>query len=213
MEKNLSFQSIFMYLEVTQMVIQLFMSHTKLDERFCDRFDRAAARVGVKVFRSEFEEIKPPAWKTIKKAMDASSALFLLVGKQLVKAQEASEEDPKSREEWKHTRNWIAYEIGLACQRGIDVWVCCDDVKINFPVPYLNNYTIYAEQKWMRTILEEYSEEETFPLGKWDRKDRCVFKKCRATYNLHSGIPKNGEVICPTCLRTNVYTEGWLLEE
>ena len=51
------------------MVVQLFMSHTKLDENFCDKFDRAAARVGVKVFRSEFKEIKPPAWKTMKKAM------------------------------------------------------------------------------------------------------------------------------------------------
>lgn len=49
------------------MVVQLFMSHTKLDENFCDKFDRAAARVCVKVFRSEFEEIKPPAWKTRKK--------------------------------------------------------------------------------------------------------------------------------------------------
>jgi len=48
------------------MVVQLFMSHTKLDENFCDKFDRAAARVCVKVFRSEFEEIKTPAWKTKK---------------------------------------------------------------------------------------------------------------------------------------------------
>lgn len=68
------------------MVVQLFMSHTKLDKKFCDKFDIAAARVGVKVFRSEFEEIKPPAWQTIKKAMDASSAMFLLVGKKLVEA-------------------------------------------------------------------------------------------------------------------------------
>lgn len=143
--------------------------------------------------------------------MDASSALFLLVGKELVKAQEAS--DSKSREEWKHTQNWIAYEIGLACQRGIDVWVCCDSVKINFPVPYLNNYAIYGDQKWMRTILEGYSEGETFPLGKWDRKDRCIYKECRATYNLHSKIDVNKDVICPTCLRVNRYTKGWLLKE
>ena len=126
------------------MVVQLFMSHTKLDKDFCDRFEIVAVRVGVKVFRSEFEEIKPPAWKTIKEQMDASSAMFLLVGKQLVKAQAASEKDPKLREEWKHTQNWIAYEIGLACERGIDVWVYCDHVKINFPVPYLNNYAIYG---------------------------------------------------------------------
>lgn len=56
-----------MQLRDEQMVIQLFMSHTKLDKNFCDRFDIMAARVGVKVFRSEFEKIKPPAWSTIKK--------------------------------------------------------------------------------------------------------------------------------------------------
>jgi len=195
------------------MVVQLFMSHTKSDKEFCDRFDVAAARVGVKVFRSEFEEIKPPAWKTIKKAMDASSAMFLLVGKELVKAQKASEKDPILREEWKHTQNWIAYEIGLACARKIDVWVVCDGVKINFPVPYLNNYAIFGEQKWIRDILEIYSKEETFPLGKWDRKDSCIYKECKATYNFHSAVKKGEEVICPTCLRTNIYAEDWLLEE
>lgn len=192
------------------MVVQLFMSHTKRDKEFCDEFDVAAARVGVKVFRSEFEEIKSPAWKTIKKQMDASSAMFLLVGKQLVKAQEASEKDSESREEWKHTQNWIAYEIGLACERGIDVWVWCDDVGINFPVPYLNNYAIYGEQKFIRTVLEEYGESGSYHSPK-ARKDWCIYEKCGAKYNLHSMIPVNGEVICPTCLKVNIYTSGWLL--
>ena len=196
------------------MVVQLFMSHTKLDKDFCDRFDIMAARVGVKVFRSEFEKIKPPAWKTIKRAMDNSSALFLLVGKKLVKAQRASEKDIKLREEWKHTQNWIAYEIGLACERGIDVWVCCDDLKINFPVPYLDNYAIYGSREFWRMILEEYSKGKSFPVVKGSiTADRCIYKSCRATYNLHSRIYKNGEVICPTCLRINVYNKGWLLEE
>lgn len=133
--------------------IQLFMSHTKLDKDFCNRFDIAAARVGIKVFRSEFEKIKPPAWKTIKRQMDASSAMFLLVGKKLVNAQKASEKNVKLRKEWKHTQNWIAYEVGLACERGIDVWVWCDvGANINFPVPYLNNYVLQGyeayEKEW-----------------------------------------------------------------
>ena len=41
---------------------------------------------------------------------------------------------------WEYTQNWIAFEIGVACDKGIDVWVICDDESINFPVPYLNNY-------------------------------------------------------------------------
>ena len=194
------------------MVIQLFMSHTKLDKNFCDRFDIMAARVGVKVFRSEFEKIKSPAWRTIKKAMDASSAMFLLVGKELVKAQEASDEDPKAREEWKHTQNWIAYEIGLACERGIDVWVWCDGVTINFPVPYLNNYVLHGVGSVMRSVIELYSEGESVPLGVWGREVRCAYKRCKATYGLHSKVAIDGEVTCPTCLKIYTFPEGWQLD-
>lgn len=48
------------------MVVQVFMSHTKRDRECCDKFDSVAARVGLRVFRSEFETIKTPAWKTIR---------------------------------------------------------------------------------------------------------------------------------------------------
>lgn len=101
----------------------------------------------------------------------------------------------------------------MACERGIDVWVWCDKVETNFPVPYLNNYAILGDQKTMRAILEEYSEGESFPLGKWDRNDRCVYKKCGARYNFHSKIDIGGKVTCPTCLRRNIFEGGWLLDK
>jgi len=107
---------------------QIFVSHTKLDKDFRDRFDIATSREGAKVFRSELEALESPPWKTIKDAVSNSSALFLLVGKELVAAQSASETDLTAKEQWKFTQNWIAYEIGLACQLGIDVWVLCDSV-------------------------------------------------------------------------------------
>ncbi|MHC3130081.1 MAG: hypothetical protein IBV52_08425 [Candidatus Bathyarchaeota archaeon] len=201
------------------MVVQLFMSHTKLDKTFCNMFDVVAARVGIKVFRSEFEEIKPPAWDTIKEAMDVSSAMFLLVGKELVKAQEDSEKDPKLREDWKHTQNWIAYEIGLACAKGIDVWVYCDNVKINFPVPYLNNYAIYGSLphkkhlNWLKYKLNVYAHGGKYLLtDDSHRKVTCPNVNCKATFNLHSIIPEKGTVTCPTCLKTMVFANGFLLK-
>ena len=36
---------------------QVFVSHTKKDEKFCDAFDRVCARVGIIAFRSEFEKM------------------------------------------------------------------------------------------------------------------------------------------------------------
>ncbi len=177
----------------------VFMSHTKLDYDFCNRFDVAAARVGIKVFRSEFEDIKPPAWKTIKSKIDKSSAMFLLIGKELMKAQKMEEQNNEKRKSWKHTQNWIAYEVGLACSKGIDVWVLCDyDVEMNFPVLYLNNYALginaVGERKggigFLRYILGRYNEGYKFPLG-WDKKIKafCPYEDCKIAFNMYSTVP------------------------
>lgn len=200
------------------MVVSLFMSHTKLDEDFCDKFDRVAAREGVRVFRSEFEEIKSPAWLTIKEEMEQSSAMFLLVGKWLVRSQELSDASKEYKERWKFTQNWISYEVGLACQLGIDVWVICDHIKINFPVPYLNNYEIFGPRslknmKWYRSIFKHYNNGGRFQLG-FDNKYTlsCPHFNCKSFFNFHSKIRKKSEVVCPTCLRKMIMEEGWLLE-
>ena len=63
------------------MAVQVFVSHTQKDVEFLDIFDRACARVGIKAFRSEFENIELPAWKTIRNEIRKSRVLFLLVGK------------------------------------------------------------------------------------------------------------------------------------
>lgn len=199
------------------MKAQVFMSHTKLDSECCDKFDSAAARVGLKVFRSEFEEIGSPAWKTIKDEVDKSSALFLLVGKELVGIQKSSNFDSEHRESWKFTQNWISYEVGLACQRGIDVWVICDNVRINFPVHYLNNYDVWGIRrevrgslKWIKWVFNEYSEGNSFPVGR-PRNWKYVCPHCGVAFNLHSTIHENEEVPCPSCLGSMHFANGWLL--
>lgn len=194
------------------------MSHTKLDRKCCDEFDIAASRVGLKVFRSEFETIKSPAWRTIKDEINKSNALFLLVGEQLTKAQASSDTDAGQREKWKHTQNWIAYEVGVACQRGIDVWVICDSVNINFPVPYLNNYDIWGinreipeSREWIRWILGEYNKGiSRFCVGV-DPKRVYTCPNCGAFFNFHSALPKRMETPCPTCLKTMHFKQGWPL--
>lgn len=197
------------------MVVQLFMSHTQKDKAFCDKFDSAAARVGIKVFRSEYETIKSPPWKTIKEGMHSSSALFLLVGKELVNSQKLSDSDPKMREEWKYTQNWMAYETGLACERGIDIWVLCDNIEINFPVPYLNNYDFTGSFDFIRNTLNSYRNRKKFPLGMalYGRKNiscRCAYKTCGSEFNLHTAVQKGISFNCPTCLKPLYFQEGWL---
>lgn len=201
----------------------IFLSHTRLDKEFCNKFDNAAASEGVKRFRSEFETLEVPAWKTIKREIELSSALFLLVGKELVRAQASSIN--KMRDSWKYTQNWIAYEVGLACEHGVDVWVWCEDVEINFPVPYLNNYVLKgfgAEDEkehgiegigFLRYVLRKYKQGMNFPLGWWERGFRCPNQNCGAQFNLQSYGERGVTFYCPTCLEEISLLEDWLAYE
>ena len=193
--------------------VQIFLSHTKLDKDFCDRFDIAAARVGLKFFRSELESIQPPAWATIQGEIEKSSALFLLVGKELVGAQASADE--ATRREWKFTQNWISCEVGMACQRQIDVWVICDNVQINFPVPYLNNYEFYGlrpeEQfglDWWKDKFERYKAGGNFRVEDYQARNfKCL--GCGSLYNLWSDADPGHELICPTCLSKTTLPKGF----
>jgi len=86
--------------------MQIFYSHTQKDRKFCDKFDNICASTGIRRFRSEFEKIDPPAWRRILNEINQSIAVFVLVGKELVKFQDSN------NPEWKFTQNWISYEIG-----------------------------------------------------------------------------------------------------
>ena len=191
------------------LIPQVFLSHTKKDEDFCDKFDRVCARVGVKSFRSEFENIPPPPHKTIINAMNNSIALFFLVGKELVKNQKTG------GEEWGYTQNWIAFEIGLACQRGIDVWAICDDVLINFPMPYINNYLTVSLRRddafsYMRFVLNEYVQGRNFSFPyihsiNGNSAVSCPYPNCKMEFNLHVAWKKDTQITCPQCLRPLIF--------
>lgn len=99
---------------------KVFVSHNKYDEDFCNRFDLACASVGLERFRSEFEDIEKPAWKTINDEINHSNALFLLVGKELVNRQTVTAVSYNT-DSWIFTQNWISYEIGVASAQKKDV--------------------------------------------------------------------------------------------
>jgi len=188
--------------------VKVFESHTKHDSDFCDVFDKACARVGIDAFRSEYESIESPAWKTIKDELSQSSALFLLIGKALVSMQSAHEKD------WEYTQNWISYEIGIASALNIDIWVACDSgIHLNFPVPYFNNYLPYGISsegnfKCMVSVLREYSKGNTYDtLGIY--KITCPYSECKLTYNLHAEVKEGGDIICPCCLKVMTFKKGF----
>jgi len=180
----------------------VFLSHTKLDKAFCNRFDNICANVGMERFRSEFAYIEKPAWRTIKEELGKSSALFLLVGKELVQ-QQASPYDPG----WKFTQNWISHEVGIAHQRNIDVWVVCDSVRINFPVPYFNNYVPFGLEplygmenvEWVFRCYQRWPGQRfDFTANQGRLHTSCPH--CGIEFNLHATLKSNHTIICPQCL-------------
>lgn len=187
---------------------RVFVSHTRRDIDFSNVFDSACARVGIDAFRSEFEDIKLPAWQTIRDEIRRSRALFLLIGKELVKAQASRDSN------WAYTQNWIAFEIGVACEIGIDVWVLCDDVAVNFPVPYLNNYlpvTLRRREAFDILVndLKKYERgmKSNFP----DKRIlvECPYSNCKAIFNFPVKSTNHVKIKCPQCLRRFSLNQGY----
>lgn len=189
---------------------QIFLSHTRKDYEFCTLVAKACTEAGLFPYQAEFDTIDKPAWKNIKKEIQKSCALILVAGKKLIEFQQTS--DPN----WRYTQNWIAYEIGLAHQLGIDVWVICDDVPINFPVPYLNNYLPNNLRKKVvfDFIVERLNFYTLYPRQPFPARQEttlflfeCPF--CENVFNLHLRIPKKESIECPTCLKSIEFPEGF----
>jgi DNA-directed RNA polymerase subunit RPC12/RpoP len=191
------------------------MSHTKRDQLFCNKFDSAAARVKstvpFNVYRSEFEMIEKPDWYSISSEIKESLALFLLVGNELINAQNST--DSNIKESWKHTQNWISFEIGVACSINLDVWVICETNEINFPVPYLNNYHILSLEskpdiEWLKDKLQNYLDGKKYPCG-FIKDLEFTCEHCASKYNLHTIAKKTDSIKCPTCLKNNILKYDW----
>lgn len=190
--------------------VRVFLSHTKWDKEFCDKFDNICSNVGMKRFRSEFAEIDRPPWRTIKEQLGRSRALFLLVGKELVNRQQAY---PYNRD-WKFTQNWISYEVGIAHQRNIDVWVVCDSVQIDFPVPYFNNYVPFgldpgAPMNYINVVLERYLRGNNFPITHELDSVTISCPNCEIEFNLHAIVEVKEVILCPHCLNGIEFHEAF----
>lgn len=177
---------------------QIFVSHSQNDKDIRSSFDTVFARTGVKSVCMEFENIYPPAWEEIKNQITASETVFLLLGSNIRSSI--------------HTQNWVAFETGLACAIGKEIWVFEQyGSNIEFPIPYLTDYMIYnLENKnhfeYIRRIIEGYGKPiSILPLGVDHRTKRniptgilmeCFYRNCKSKYFLHSHVETFN---CPSC--------------
>lgn len=159
---------------------QIFVSHSKNDTNL-DFFHRGFSTTGIKGVFMEYEEMEMPAWIPIKdNVMDADSVFVLL---------------SKAVKDKEYTQNWIAFEVGLACYAGKNVWVFERlDEQIDFVVPYLTHYVLYYPSnddnfKFVREVIQKRGVE-----GTWGYSLNCVH--CGIAYNLCTRVE---EWICPCC--------------
>ncbi|MCW4010604.1 MAG: hypothetical protein NWF05_08295 [Candidatus Bathyarchaeota archaeon] len=192
--------------------VQIFVAFSKHDKETVKRFGSATAKESVALHKAEFEVQKAaPAWQTVRDSLAASKALFFLVGPKLVEAK------VKGGDEWAQIQMWMGYELGLAVALKLDMWVICDnDVTINFPVPYLNNYSLGIETKsngYEAKVIRSYGEGAKFEFGySKTRRYFCPNKACGAQYNLHNVLQKGETIVCPSCLKVQRFPNGWQLQ-
>ncbi|MCW4017401.1 MAG: hypothetical protein NWF00_01745 [Candidatus Bathyarchaeota archaeon] len=188
---------------------QIFLACSKNDKETLKRFNSAVSKEAVNFIKQEFEAPKAaPAWQTIHDGLAASKALIFLVGPKLVEA--------KGGADWSQIRAWMNYELGLAVALKLDVWVICDNnVTINFPLPYLSNYSMGIETKpngYEAKVIRGYAEGTTFEFGySKPRRYFCPNKTCGARYNLHNVLRKGETIVCPSCLKVQSFPNGWQL--
>jgi hypothetical protein len=103
-----------------------------------------------------------------------------------------------------YTRNWIAFEVGLAAAHDSkNIWVFePSNENVQFPIPYLHHYVLYdlddnASRRYIESIVKEYEKRRrfrSFPQGEMDVK--CPNDDCQAIFRLHTKVD---EFNCPTC--------------
>lgn len=108
----------------------IFISHSKRDKGTVDAFCNVFARTQLQAVLAEFEAYAVPPWLQIKNWVQHSSALFVLLSREL--------------QSTPYTQNWVSYEVGLACALNKPVWVYEQwQSPVLFPVPYLTDYVVY----------------------------------------------------------------------
>ena len=197
-------------------VPKVFISHSRLDKNYCDSFQSACNDAGLLSFRSEFENIEKPPWKTLKREISQSPVLFLLIGKEFTKIQKSLTINTPECNRWMATQNWIAYEIGVSAQKGIEVWVLCENPDIYFPVPYFTNLYFWEgnladpKQRELIFFLKTYKENKYIMFDKRMRHT-CSNPNCKITYNIIQTLAKGVKIKCPSCLRITEFPEGFNL--
>jgi hypothetical protein len=185
----------------SSMSMRVFLSHSKDDPRL-RFFERACSSAGVELGEMELETPEFPPWRSIRREIARSEILFVSLS------------EPLMRIDYRHTQNWIDYEVGLACQRELQVWVFePTETPIDFPIPYCThcvrlNYDDVENAKWLKLELENLSAHHArrfglgaFPKTRYDGNPavQCPNERCGLEF---FQLNRTGDFFCPSCRKS-----------
>lgn len=141
---------------------QIFVSHSRADKDGIDFINRAFASTKVEAKYEEVEAILHGRRSAAEISRDIvqSNALFVLLGKET--------------EELRHTRDWVAWESGVATgaafQANKDVWVfepLDESAQLSVVIPHLRHHVCFEiTDPWLayiRSIVSSYDDSHVLP--------------------------------------------------
>lgn len=141
---------------------QIFVSHSRADKDGIDFINKAFASTKVEAKYEEIEAILQGQRNAsqISRDIAQSNALFVLLGKEV--------------EELKHTRDWVAWESGVAAggspQTNKDIWVfepLEESLQLSVVIPHLRHHVSFEiTDPWLayiRSIVSSYDDSHVLP--------------------------------------------------
>jgi len=136
---------------------QIFVSHSKEDEKIVKFFGTIFGSTQVKAIYKEFEGFKDPeAWVDIQRDISRSNAIFILLSENV--------------QSIRHTRDWVVWESALASPMRKDIWLFepFEVVgSIDVIIPHVDHYFVYEQkneyQTYIKKIVESYDDSQVLP--------------------------------------------------
>ena len=132
---------------------QIFVSHSRLDERSITFLSKAAAGSSVKLYFTDFERLlgQEPSPEGIRQKIDESAALFVALSSHV--------------ESIPYTRDWVMWEAGSAKNQDIWIFESAAEEPLQVVIPFFKHYVRFHDtsewQAYIRQIIDSYSTLET----------------------------------------------------
>lgn len=125
---------------------QIFISHSKDDDELIQAINEIFGNSSIRQHRASFERHSTPISGDLKKEINESSGLFVVLGRNAQIRQ--------------HTMIWIGWEVGIATQLEIPVWIMEDvNSQLENPIPSFTDYVLWDSReedhrRKLRNIIE-----------------------------------------------------------